>query len=355
MRNFRLSLCLIIAAASIVSIKAQDDKAETIRIDTSLVNIPVIVSDRNDRFVPGLTKADFRVYQDGAEQSIELFNNDNAPMNVVLALDTSRSTAGVLGKIKKAARKFIKDLGPEDRCMIVTFDNDLEILSELTADKRSLATAIDNAEIGADFGTLLQDAVYDAIQRRLRNIKGRKALILLTDGADYGSRISKAQLFERLNESDTVVYPIFYESEMRIRDVFPRRFPDQIGMGRIGRRGGLGRYPGGNFPGRDPIRRNGRVDPRRGSNRPNSDAQQQMAISFLERLAEVTGGRFFKEKKADLDEAFRRIVDEMKRQYVLGFYPSEDSAAGTEHKIKVQVDRQGMVVRSKGSYRTQPK
>lgn len=334
---------------------AQDERVETIRIDTALVNIPVIVSDRNDRYVPGLSKSNFRVFQDGVQQSIELFNNDTAPMNVVLALDTSRSTAGVLGKIKKAARKFIKDLSPDDRCMVVTFDNDVEILSELTSDKRVLAKAIDDAEIGADFGTVLQDAVHDAIQRRLRNIKGRKALILLTDGADYGSRISKTQLFERLNESDTVVYPIFYESEMRVRDVFPRRYPDQIGMGRIGRRGGLGRFPGGNFPGRDPGRRNGRMDPRRGGNRPNVEAQQQVSIAFLERLAEVTGGRFFKEKKTDLDEAFRQIVDEMKRQYVLGFYPAEDSAPGTEHKIKVQVDRTGMVVRSKGSYRTQSK
>lgn len=353
LRSFTGSLLILAAAA--VSVLAQDDKSETIRIDTSLVNIPVIVSDRNDRYVPGLAKANFRVYQDGVEQTIELFNNDAAPMNVVLALDTSRSTAGVLGKIKKAARKFIKDLGPEDRCMVVTFDNDLEILSELTADKRALASAIDGAEIGANFGTVLQDAVYDAVQRRLRNIKGRKALILLTDGADYGSRITKTQLFERLNESDTVVYPIYYESEMRVRDVFPRRFPDQAGMGRMGRRGGIGRFPGGNFPDRFPNRRNGRIDPRRGGNRPNNDAQQQVSIAFLERLADITGGRFFKEKKADLDDAFRQIVDEMKRQYVLGFYPTEDAVPGTEHKIKVQIDRPGTVVRAKGSYRTQAK
>ena len=131
MRRSITGLFLILAAAA-ASVLAQDDKSETIRIDTSLVNIPVIVSDRNDRYMPGLAKANFRVYQDGVEQTIELFNNDAAPMNVVLALDTSRSTAGVLGKIKKAARKFIKDLGPEDRCMVVTFDNE-RLASRATA------------------------------------------------------------------------------------------------------------------------------------------------------------------------------------------------------------------------------
>ena len=348
-------LILIVAAGS--SVRSQVDTNETIRINTSLINIPVIVSDRDNRYVPGLTKSNFRVFQDGVEQSVEIFNNDSAPMNVILALDTSRSTAGVLGKIKKAARKFIKDLGPEDRCMIVTFDNDIEILSGLTSNKKDLESAIKNATIGAQFGTVLRDAVYDAVQRQLRGEKGRKALILLTDGADFGSSVSRSQLFDLLTESDTVVYPIFYESAMRVRDSFPRPFPDQAGMGRLGRRGGIGgrqrRFPSDNFPGRNPNRQNRRNLPGAGVNRPNSEIQQQLSIAFLEELSEKTGGRFFREQKADLGDAFQQIVDEMKRQYVLGFYPLSDSPAGTEHKIKVQVDRPGIVVRAKSRYRTQ--
>lgn len=339
---FRRTLYALCCAALLAgTLAAQDKPDDVIKIDTALVNIPVIVSDRDNRYMPGLTKANFRVFQDGAEQTIEVFNNDAAPMNVVLALDTSRSTEGVLGKIKKAAKKFIKDLGPEDRCMVVSFDNDLEILSELTADKKTLERAIKDAEVGENFGTVLQDAVFDAVQRRLRGVNGRKALILLTDGADFGSRISKPQLFDRLTESDSVVYPIFYESRNRARVIFRPQFPDMGGIGRRGRSGAMGRFPQARIP--QPPRRS----------RPNAEANQAAALAFLERLAVVTGGRAFAESKADLDDAFRQIADEMKRQYVIGFYPKDESPAGTEHRIKVQVDRPAAVVRARSAYRTQ--
>jgi VWFA-related protein len=337
---------------------AQDKTEEIIKIDTSLVNIPVIVSDRQNRYIPGLTARDFRVFQDNNEQKIEVFTNEEAPMNIVLALDTSRSTELVLNKIKKAAKQFVKVLAPGDRAMIVTFDNDIQVLSPLTADKKVLEKAVKNAEIGEQFGTLIYDAVYDVINKTLKPVKGRKAIILLTDGKDFGSYTTRADLLAELDESDTVIYPVFYETEnfraRPVRDRFPFPGP-RGGNGRRGR-GGMGWPGGGNGGG---IGRPG--GPRRGGggrgipgggNRPDVEKQNEQASEFLQELADKTSGRFFQEKIADLPDVFRQIADEMKRQYLIGYYPGEEPAAGTVHRIKVQVERPNTVVRSKTTYRT---
>ncbi len=347
---------IIVMIAACAAIFAQVKTDDVIKVDTAVVNIPVIVSDRDNRFIPGLNVGNFRVFQDGTEQKIEAFDSETAPMNIVLALDTSRSTYGVLGKIKKAAREFIKDLDADDRAMIVTFDYQVNVLSPLTSDKRALDKAIKEAKVGEIVGTLLNDAVYGAIRNTLRNIKGRKAIVLLTDGKDFGSGYSRNTLIDQLNESDTVIYPIYYETgNQRIR--FPRnpnnnrgmgRFPGGMGRGGLGR-GGMGRFPGGNFPGR------GRDRPPVVIDRPNVERQNQAAIQFLEHLAEMTGGRMFDAKKGDLKSAFQQIADEMKRQYLLAFYPAGESPTGTYHKIRVQVDRPGSVVRTKGGYTTAAK
>jgi VWFA-related protein len=358
MKPRQLFFTVMAIALFCAGLHSQDKTDEVIKIDTALVNLPVIVSDRDNRYIPGLTVDNFKVFQDGKQQKIEVFSNDQAPMNIFLALDTSQSTRDVLGKIKKAAKEFIKGLDSDDRCMVVTFDYQVNFLSELTADRKQLEEAINRASIGTFVGTLLQDAVYMTVRNKLRSVKGRKAVILLTDGKDHGSLIGRSELYDQLNESDTVIYPVFYETEnIRLqRNGGMMRFPDGGGRipGGIGRGGGMGRFPG-RFP-RDPFPndrfpRNGRNFP--GGNRPNVEAQNRVAMAFLEHLAEITGGRFFKEKKADLRNAFRQIADEMKRQYLLAFYPIEDSPAGTVHKVRVQVDRSGAVVRSKGAYRTQ--
>ncbi len=338
-------------------IYAQEKSDDVIKVDTSLVNIPVVVSDRDNRYLPGLTIDNFKVFQDGSEQKIEIFSNADAPLHVALALDTSRSTAAVLGKIKKAAKEFINDLGPDDRCMILSFDNNVEILSDLTSDKNQLDRAIKGARIGDDFGTVLQDAVYTIVNSKFHSVKGRKAIILLTDGKDFGSSVAKNDLFDRLTESDTVIYPIFYETGNNgLRALRQnQRFPGG-GIGRGGKRGGMRRFPGGRFPDSGGGRGGNRPNfPGGGGNRRNKEEQGRLAIQFLEHLADITGGRFFKEQKANLNDAFQQIADEMKRQYVIGFYPTTDSTNGAVHHVKVLVDKPGTVVRSKSVYRTQTK
>lgn len=334
-----------------VPMPAQTTADDVIRVDTALVNIPVIVSDRENRYIPGLAVTDFKVFQDGTEQKIDVFNNEEAPMNIVLALDTSRSTELVLKSIKKAAKEFIKVLAPGDRAMIVSIDNNFEVLSELTDDKKVLQKAVKNAEIGDDFGTVIYDALHSVINNTLKKIKGRKAIILLTDGQDFGSYMSRRDLLAELSESDTVIYPVFYNTAGMMRQrMQDRRFPfpgPGGGMGRGGRgRGGIG-FPGGGRGRSGP--------PPGGGNRPNVERRNQDALEFLQQVADSTSGRLFQEKVADLPDVFRQIADELKRQYLIGFYPPEDTAGGTFHKIKVQVARPGTVVRAKTTYTAQPR
>jgi Ca-activated chloride channel homolog len=151
-----LLLCLLM-----LPLFAQEKPDEVIRVNTALVNIPVIVSDRQNRYIPGLSASQFKVFQDGIEQKIEVFNNEEAPMNIVLALDTSRSTEIVLGKIKKAAREFVKILDAGDRAMVVSIDNNFEVLSEMTSDKKVLDRAIKDAQIGERVGTVIYDGLHE--------------------------------------------------------------------------------------------------------------------------------------------------------------------------------------------------
>src|SRR6185503_9089673 len=174
--------------ASRTTTPAQDKQADApIKVQTTLVSVPVIVSDHQGRYIPGLKLEDFKLYQDRAEQPISVFETAEEPLNVALLIDTSRSTLPVLGDIKSAGVKFIKELRSQDRAMIVALDYDVHVLSQLTSDRKALERAMKNATTGEQFGTVLRDAVAEVIERGFKRIEGRKAIIVLTDGKDAGS------------------------------------------------------------------------------------------------------------------------------------------------------------------------
>jgi Ca-activated chloride channel family protein len=305
--------------------KAEDD---VIKIDTNLVTVPVIVSDRQNRYISDLTAENFAIFQDGQKQRIDYFIAEEAPINVAILIDTSRSTELVLGKIKKAAQQFIKQLKPEDRCLVMSFDWQVNVLSELTNDREKLKKAVKNAEIGERFGTVLQDAIYQTVSQNFAGVKGRKAVILLTDGKDFGSFVSKTELFYKLEESDTLVYSIFYDTGLQQPQMIGQRFPFPNRRGGVRGRGG-----------RNPERRRQRIE-----------QSNEEAMDFLRRLADVSAGRFYQKDAGNLTEAFQAIAEELRKQYLIGFYP-ENIEKGKIYQIKVKVDRNDAVVRSKGAFR----
>jgi VWFA-related protein len=327
---------------------AQEKPADdTIKIETRLVSVPVIVSDRNGRYVPNLTQADFAILLDGAPQTIEFFAATEEPLTIALLIDTSQSTRGVIGDIRDSARAFIKLLTPQDKAMIVSFDYDTHVLTELTSDQEQLKRAIkraENPERGL-FGTTLRDAVFQTINRSFAGIKGRKAIIVLTDGKDAGSRVTTRDLLYSLQETDTLIYTVMFTTDERqVMRPFFDRFP------RRGRDDGWGNpFPGGGWP------RTRRQDERMNRRRERMARENEIAQEFLEKLSDTTAGRFYSSKNGKLKKTFEMIVGELRFQYRLGFYPPEETNERTLHELKVKIARPETVVRARASYRTQKK
>ncbi len=344
-KMFRIQLASIILGLSFFQLNAQVKEDEVIKVNTSLVSIPVIVSDRNGRNIAGLKAENFNVFQDGEPQKIEYFASEETPINVALLLDTSKSTRDVLGKIKKAAREFIGQLRPGDKAMVVTFDNNVEVLSDLTSDQKALEKAVKNAEIGERAGTVLHDAVYQVVNQMFATVKGRKALILLTDGKDFGSYIYRNQLIRGVEEADTLIYSIFYETENVQPQSQPNRFPDIF-------------FPRNNrFPNRrqrpDNFPRQPRQQERAERIRQRNEKENQEAVRFLQTLSDSTAGRLYLNKINDLKQTFGLIADELRKQYLIGYYPEKSDEEGKIHQIKVRTNVENTVVRAKSTYRSQ--
>ncbi len=333
-----LAISLItLSFPGLLSILAQAKQSDApIKVQTTLVSVPVIVSDRQGRYISGLKLEDFKLYQDRIEQPIAVLDAAEEPLNIGLLLDTSQSTEPVLSDIKKAAVNFLKEMRARDRAMIITFDYDVHVLSGLTSDRRVLERAIKDSRIGERVGTTLRDAVAEVIEHRFKRVEGRKAIILLTDGKDFGSRIDERDLFDEAAESGAMIYPIFFETGLQRRgwNGPPIQFPR-------GRRGGWGRQ--NRFP---PA---GRPQPNE-RRRERVEMANEEATRFLTQLADVSAGRFYSSKVGDLKKTFTLVADELRHQYRLGFYPDNAKADGKRHALRVEVKVSDAVVRARRSY-----
>jgi len=318
---------------------------DVIRVDTTLVTIPVSVMDRDGRYVPNLQKEEFRIWEDGVEQDVAFFQSVDKPFSVVLMLDTSPSTQFRLEDIQDAAISFVNQLRPDDKVMVVSFNDDIKVLSELTTDRAKLRRAIQRAK--TDDGTRLYDAVDMVINQELSRIQGRKAIVLFTDGVDttsrrasYDSNIMDAQ------ELDALIYPVRYDTAA---DMGGGNFPvgrqidiwDQILGGIFGggvRRGGGGGYPGGGYPG-----------PRRGRGTARGD--YEIGAQFLLELANSTGGREYQaDSLQNMTYAFANVAEELRRQYSIGYYPKRPPQAGQRRQIRVRARQPNLAVRARDSY-----
>ncbi len=193
---------------------AETEKTEQqdipIRLDTDLVTVPVIASDRADVYVPDLTRDEFTVYEDGLKQEIEFFAAVRTPFSVVLMLDTSASTQEKLPRIQRAAKTFLEQLQPADRVKIISFDDGVRDLSQFTNDRAELGKAIESTKPGQ--GTKLYDAVKFALND-LSRVKGRKAIVIFTDGVDWRSDSTGYEdNIRQIEESSVIVYPIRYDT-----------------------------------------------------------------------------------------------------------------------------------------------
>lgn len=272
--------------------KAEDEvgEGEILRITANLVTVPVTVINRQGQYVVDLRQTDFQLYEDGVEQTIAHFSNVDRPFSVALLIDTSGSTAPFLDQIKGAAKAFVEQLRPSDTIRPIYFHGEIKPLTATaTNDPRQIKAAIDRMEPGP---LLMGTRLYDAVTYTLGLLKtepARKAVILFTDGENtWGKATLKGTLAEA-QESDVIVYALQY----------------------------------GDMP----------------------------PVKYLQQLADKTGGRYFKAGDINqIRQSFAGVAEELRRQYMIGYYPKEGTQKGVERMIKVKVNRERVAVRARRSY-----
>jgi Ca-activated chloride channel family protein len=263
---------------------------EVLRITANLVSVPVTVSNRQGQYVVGLHQSDFRVYEDGEEQTIAHFSDVDRPFSVALLMDTSGSTATFLDQIKRAAKGFVEQLRPLDTVRPVYFHGEIKSLTNVgTNDPGILDAAIDQMQPGpVMMGTRLYDAV-DFAFLLLKPESKRKAIVLFTDGENTWGKATMKSTLREVEESDVIIYTVQY----------------------------------GDLP----------------------------TQKYLQQLADKTGGRYFKAADADvIKQSLAAVAEELRRQYLIGYYPKERTHAGVERKIRVKVNRERVAVRARRSY-----
>lgn len=320
-----------------------EDDNEVIRVETNLVTMPVSVLDRDGRFITGLQQRDFQIFENGVQQKVEYFQSVEQPFTVILLIDVSPSTQFKIDEIQDAAIAFVNQLRPGDKVQVISFDERVRILSPVTNDRRVLQNAIRRTEFGD--GTSLYEAVDFVVERQLKQIQGRKAVVLFTDGVDTTSRRANYQSTVRdVEETEALFYPIRYDTQSDMNGGwggggnYPSRYPrQQRGIGGI-----IGVILGG---GNVQVGRGGGGRGGTGS----SSAEYETGKKYLADLARNSGGRAF-EARNDLSAAFSGIAEELRRQYSIGYYPETVGKTGERKQIRVRVMRPNLVVRAKTSY-----
>ncbi|CAN5865974.1 hypothetical protein BH24ACI1_BH24ACI1_22960 [soil metagenome] len=315
-----------------------EEDNEVIKVETNLVTFPVSVLDRDGRFITGLKKEDFQIFENGVEQQIDSFATVEQPFTVILMIDVSPSTAFRIDEIHDAAITFVDQLRRDDKVVVVSFDEKFRVLSPATNNRSVLQNAIRKAQFGD--GTSLYDAVDNVINRELPRIEGRKAVVLFTDGVDTTSRRADYQSTVRATEEiNALFYPIRYDTSVEMAN---RNGGTNYPQGRRSGSGGVvadilaGILGGGNV----------QIG---GGSAGGSREDYEKGKRYLEELARNSGGRKF-EANNDLSAAFSGIAEELRRQYSLGYYPETVGQKGERKKIRVRVKRPNLVVRAKDSY-----
>jgi VWFA-related protein len=314
----------------------------------ALVNVTATVTDDNGRFVSGLGKDDFVVYEDGVPQEISQFSSARVPVSLGILLDTSGSmTADKMEAARAAIDRFIYDLlDKDDELFFVEFADTARVAQAWTTDRELISRAVRRVRAGG--GTALYDAVAAAIPMAAAGRHKKKAILIISDGNDADSRTVISSLQEQIRASEVLVYALGIDATASREDAVrrpprvpiplpfpipaprdPPRFPPPIGGGGIG--GGTG---GGGT--------GGVVIGRTGGERVNADA--------LRRITDDTGGRAeIVRGVAELPRATARIADELSRQYDLA-YVSNREKDGRWHAIRLEVRNRRVTVRSRAGY-----
>jgi len=300
--------------------KPADDVSPTIQVEVNLVSILASVRDKHGALISNLTKDDFNLTEDGQQQTIKYFAKEtDLPLTIGLLIDVSASQRNLIDIEREAAYQFFSQvLRKKDMAFLISFGEEAELLQDFTSSPRLLQAGLEHLRVnsgvggimpgpvptvGQPRGTVLYDAVYLAATDRLSKEVGRKAMVLITDGMDEGSRLKIDEAVKAAQKTDSVIYSIYY--------VDPSAY-----------------YGHGYFGG--------------------------VSDSALRKMSDETGGRVFRvDRKHTLPEVFKELQDEMRSQYAIGYAPTNAKRDGTFRKIDLRTtDRNLKVQARKGYYAT---
>lgn len=295
-----------------------DDDAPIIRVDVELVNIFFSARERKGNYVRGLEAADFEVFEDGKRQEIKFFAREtDLPLTIGLLVDVSRSQERLIETEKRASERFFERvLRPKDMAFLISFGPDTDLLQDYTNSPGLLRRGLDQLRVtggvggvytpstvpvpGGGRGTVLYEAVWLAAKEKLRREVGRKAIILITDGVDVGSRIKIGEAIEEAQRSDAIIYAVLFEDP---------------------------RYTSAMFGGAS-------------------------GEGAMKRMAEETGGRMFRvDRRQTLEEIYDQIAEEMRTQYALGYTSTNPAKDGSFRRVEIRPkDRNIRIQARKGYY-----
>jgi VWFA-related protein len=380
-RSSQYSIAVILALALVAPLVGQ--QVPVFSSNVKVVNVLATVRDKHGNIVDTLTKDDFVLQEDGRPQTIRYFSREtDLPLTLGLLVDTSLSQVSALDDEKRASATFANDILREgqDSTFLIHFDQEVELLQDVTGSRQKLVSALQDLQThryqdrqtgggypggdprgggrrrgGPGGGTLLYDAIYLGSDEILAKQDGRKAIIVLTDGVDHGSKMSLEQAIESAQRANTMVYSIYFEGqEFSDGGHYPSGGGGYPGGGRYPRGGGGwpgggypgggnwpgGGYPGGGYPG------GGRRYPSPTSY-PTADGKK-----ILERLSRETGGRMFVvSNKEPIEKIYAQIEDELRNQYNLGYTPDRGSDNTADyHHIQVTTTQKDLKVQAREGY-----
>jgi Ca-activated chloride channel family protein len=280
------------------------DKSDVIQLNTDLVSLDVTVIDNNNTPVFNLKKEDFDVFEDKVKQQIDDVSREEVPISFGLVVDSSGSMRSKLQTVTDSALGIIKTMRPDDEAFVSQFKAEPELIQDFTSDKRELEEAL--GEIFTSSGTALLDAIIatsDYAQEKAQ--RRRKAIIVITDGVEKNSSVKEKEVLEAIKENEVQVYLVGFVDE------------DDTG-GIFGKSGA------------------------------------KKAKDLLQRIADDSGGRaFFPKDISEMSEISKQIAKDLRTQYVLSYYPSNDKRDGTFRTVKVMAnpkDNRKLIARTRQGY-----
>ena len=335
MRTPSLLLTLAAIAIAVVSTAAQSPDPFRFRSGVELINVTATVTDDNGRFVSGLQKDDFTIYEDGARQEVTHFSNERVPVSLGILLDASGSmTPDKMSAARAAIDRFIFELlGEQDELFFVEFANAPRITQQWTHDRRAISRAV--ARVNPNGGTAMYDAVAESLPFASAGQNRKKALLVISDGNDTNSNVGVSELRQLIRESEVLVYALGVDGTSRNNGRTIVRPPVQLPIPIP--------FP---FPGRRPQT----TRPQVGGTWSGSNASDRVNADALRQITDDTGGRTEIVRGFDgLEAATMRIADELSKQYYLG-YSSTGAKDGRWHAIRVDVRDRRLNVRARRGY-----